>query len=183
MTNLNQWFDIGISQEKYKSALDHHRDAFLHIYHQFSIPETDIKSLQQHKNIRAIVLAEVWCGHCMLDIPIFLRLAEKAGIQVSFLPRDEHLELMDQYLTNNKRFIPIIIFIDEAGNELTTWGPMAPEINTFVEKQKRDLPDKTDPSYDSAFQDYIKVIGETFTSDENFWQYVYADMTKTLLHI
>src|SRR5690625_4387665 len=183
MTHINDWFNSGISPEQYTNDLDKHRESFLHIYNEFTIPEEEKVSLQQFNHIRAIVLAEVWCGHCMLDIPILLRLAEQTNMPVRFLPRDEHLELMDQYLTNGKRFIPIVIFIDQNGTEVAKWGPMAPEILAFVEKLKQDLPEKTDPSYDEAFQRYIKTIGDAFTSDKTFWQYVYDDLKKTLRNI
>src|SRR5690625_6161251 len=53
----------------------------------------------------------------MLNIPIFLKIAEIANMPVRFLNRDENLELMDEYLTNGNRVIPIFIFIDEDGNE------------------------------------------------------------------
>jgi len=183
MNNLNEWFDTGISKDEYMSALDKHRESFFHIYNNFQIPEEDVTILQQHNNVRALVLAEVWCGHCMLNIPVFLHIAESANIPVKFFPRDEHLELMDKYLTNEKRIIPIIIFIDEDGNELATWGPMAPEIATFVEDLKQDLPDKEDPTYKEAFEKYIQVIGDAFTNDDTYRNATYTDIKKTLTSI
>src|SRR5690625_5900658 len=83
------------------------------IYNNFQIPnEDDFFSTLKSKDLRVIVLAEVWCGHCMLNIPILLHLAEKTEMPVRILPRDENLDLMDQYLTNDKRIIPIFIFIE-----------------------------------------------------------------------
>jgi len=178
--NLNSWFSRGITKDEYMSALDNHRQGFMNIYNNFKVPEADINLLKDKKGVRAIVLAEVWCGHCMLDIPVFLRIAEQAEIPVRFLPRDENLELMDQYLTNEKRYIPIIIFIDEEGNELAKWGPMAPEIKEYVDKLKVDVPAKDDPRYQEAFQKYVDEIGETFTTDETFWNYVYKDIKQTI---
>src|SRR5699024_12202201 len=97
-------------------------DNFLHIYDNFLLPEDEAKlAAIKEKNLRVLALAEVWCGHCMLCVPILLRLAEKTGMPVKILPRDENLELMDQYLTNEKRIIPIFVFIDEDGNEVAKW--------------------------------------------------------------
>lgn len=183
MSNLNNSFDRGITKEIYMNDLDTHHQSFLQIYENFNIPIKDKSSLQQHKNIRIIILAEAWCGHCMLDIPILLRVAETANIPVSFLRRDENLDLMDQYLTNEKRIIPIFIFIDEDGNELAKWGPMAPEIATYSNKLKQDLPDKDDPEYKEAFQQFAQKVGNTFTNNESFWNAVYQDIKKTLTAI
>src|SRR5699024_10017040 len=128
------------------------REGFHTIYNEFSVPEEDIAALQKAKDGRVIVLAEVWCGHCMLNIPILLKTAEAASIPVHFLPRDRHLSLMDQYLTNDKRFIPIFIFIDQDGNELGTWGPMAPTVKAYVDELKKDVPAKDAPGYEAKFK-------------------------------
>lgn len=127
-----------------------------------------------------IVLAEVWCTHCMLDVAILLKLTEAARIPVKILPRDSHLELMDQYLTNEKRFIPIFIFIDEAGNEVAKWGPRAPEIATYEDKLKKDLPEKEALGYKEALAKYGNELLATFSSDKTYWNYVYEDLKKTL---
>lgn len=183
MNNLNEWFNKGITKEEYMSDLDTHHQSFLHIYENFTISNEDKMMLRQYSNIRMIVLAEAWCGHCMLDIPILLRLVEASNIGIRFLRRDENLELMDQYLTNEKRIIPIVLFIDEAGNELAKWGPMAPEIATYSNDMKQDLPNKEDANYKDAFQSFVQKVGDKFTNDEAFWNAVYRDFKNTLTSI
>jgi len=178
--SLNDWFNRGISKEAYMDTLEDHRDNFFNIYENFEVPETDKASLQEKSNLRVIALAEVWCGHCMLDVPILFKLTEAAGIPVKILPRDSHLELMDQYLTNGKRVIPIFIFIDEEGNEVAKWGPMAPEIEAYTNELKKDMPEKGAPGYDEAFKKLIGEIGETFSTDKTFWNHVYEDLKRTL---
>lgn len=116
----------------------------------------------------------------MMDIPILLKLLEAANIPIRFLPRDNHLELMDRYLTNGKRYIPVFIFIDEAGNEVTKWGPMAPEVEEFVNNLKEDLPEKGADGYEEAWKNYIQKVGDTFTKDANIWQFVYNDIKQTI---
>jgi len=178
--DLNNWYERGIEKEEYMAALDKHRDSFMTIYNEFEIPDEDIDILEKKSDVRALVLAEVWCGHCMLDIPIFLTIAKQVNMPVRFFPRDENLELMDHYLTDEKRYIPIIIFIDKNGNELAKWGPMAPEIKQLVDEWKKDVPAKDDPGYKEAFQKYVGEIGKTFTADKKIWNYVYEDMKNTL---
>lgn len=178
--NLNDWYDKGITEEAYMSHLDKHRESFQHILHHFNVPEADIVFLQSKSNLRVIALAEVWCGHCMMDVPVMLNMMETANIPVRFLPRDEHLELMDQYVTDGKRYIPIFVFIDEAGNELGKWGPMTPKVKTYVEQLKVNVPAKDDPNYQTAFRVYADKIGETFRNDPNFWNDVYENIKKAL---
>ena len=72
-----------------------------------------------------LVITEAWCGdpsHCN---PIIAELAARTpGVTLRFALRDEHLSVMDQYLTNGGRSIPKLIAWDDAtGEELFTWGP------------------------------------------------------------
>lgn len=178
--NLNHWYDRGLEKNDYIALLEKHRDAFKHIYKHFTISEENNLASQSKQPFRALVLAAEWCGHCMLDIPIFLHIAEVANIPVRFLIRDDNLELMDQYLTNDKRYVPIIIFIDDAGNEIGKWGPMAPEIANYIDETKQKLPPQQSPEYEQAFLDFIGEVGEEFKRNPTLWNYVYEDMKKAL---
>src|SRR5699024_12328122 len=120
-----------------------HKDNFLHVYHHFTpYGSDDFFEAVKEKRLRVIVISEIWCGHCMLNIPILLRLAEKTNMNIRFIARDENIELMDKYLTNGKRIIPIFIFIDENGKEVATWGPVAESTKQHVAQYQQQLPPK-----------------------------------------
>jgi len=179
--NLNEAFDKGLEPASYLATMDHHKDNSAHIYKTYQLPK-DEHFFQgvKDKNIRVVVLAEVWCGHCMLNIPILLRLAEQTNMEVRILPRDENLELMDQYLTNGNRTIPIFIFIDEQGHEIAKWGPIAPRTKAFVDQHKDKVPAKDADDYEEKFKAFIKVIGNKFSQDTEIWNGVYESMKQTL---
>ncbi len=179
---LNQWYNKGIHTEEYIRTLEEHKAGFLHIYENFNLPD-DHAFFQaiKEKKLRTIILAEVWCGHCMLNIPVFLRLAEKADLPVRILRRDENLELMDQYLTNGKsRTIPIFIFIDEDGNQVTKWGPIADKTKQFVTPLKEKLPPKEAADYQEKFTELIQFTAKSFRENSDFWFGVYDSMKETL---
>ena len=133
-------------------------------------------------NLRVLVIAEPWCGHCMLNIPILLRLAQKTDMPVRLLLRDENLELMDQYLTNGKsRTIPIILFIDEDGNEVTKWGPIAKRTKRFVDTYKKDLPSKDADDYEEKFTEMITSVAKSFCENSDLWNGSYDSMKQALL--
>ena len=72
-----------------------------------------------------LVLTEAWCGDAAQNIPVIAKMAEaNPAISLRFLLRDEHLDIMDNYLTGGSRAIPKLIALD-AGTleELGTWGP------------------------------------------------------------
>jgi len=72
-----------------------------------------------------LVITEGWCGDAAQNIPTIEKIAaENDLIETRYVLRDENLELMDGYLTNDARSIPKLIALDaETLEELGTWGP------------------------------------------------------------
>jgi hypothetical protein len=83
--------------------------------------------------IRLLAIAEDWCGDASNTLPVLARLAELApGLELRLLKRDEHPELMDRYLTNGSRSIPIVIALDEQFQEVGHWGPRPRALQRWV---------------------------------------------------
>lgn len=73
-----------------------------------------------------LVLTEAWCGDAAQIVPVIQKMADYSkSIEVKLILRDEHLEVMDQFLTNGKsRSIPKLICLDaETLDVLGDWGP------------------------------------------------------------
>ncbi|HHY20810.1 MAG TPA: thioredoxin family protein [Bacilli bacterium] len=158
MKQLMNWFDKGMSKYEYIHAMQKNKDDFLSIYNGFSLAPEEKKVLQalQSKRLKAIVLTADWCGDAMINLPILMRIAEEALIDVRYLIRDDNLELMDQYLTNGTaRSIPIIIFLNEAGEEIAKWGPRSKKVAEVVSELQNELPAQDAPEYQEAFKQFI----------------------------
>lgn len=68
-----------------------------------------------------LILTEGWCGDAAQNIPVIEKIAaQNPLIQTRYLLRDDNLDLMDKYLTNGGRAIPILICID--GKTLEAFG-------------------------------------------------------------
>ena len=71
-----------------------------------------------------LVITEGWCGDAGQILPFVAKLAEENPmINMQLVLRDEHPELMDMFLTNGSRSIPIIIGLSEIMEVLGHWGP------------------------------------------------------------
>jgi hypothetical protein len=70
-------------------------------------------------------LTEAWCGDAAQNLPVLFAMSEATPqVELRLLYRDEHPELMDQFLTEGARSIPKLIALDrESGELLGTWGP------------------------------------------------------------
>ena len=88
------------------------------------IPEMIEKLSQIKEKQKWVVITEAWCGDAAHAYMFIQKMADSnPNITLEWVLRDENLELMDQYLTNNGRAIPKLIAFDQQGNELFNWGP------------------------------------------------------------
>lgn len=91
------------------------------------------------KNWTWWVLTEPWCGDAAQCVPVIEKLAlAVSGIQTLYILRDEHLTVMDAYLTNGGRAIPKLICLDENGAEVFTWGPRPAVIQDVMNRLKAE---------------------------------------------
>ncbi len=99
--------------------------------------KTELKKIT--KKYIWLVITEGWCGDAAQNIPI-LHFMEKENpnIEIRLVFRDENLDLMDKYLTNGGRSIPILICLeDETCNEIFVWGPRPQIAQQFMIELKQ----------------------------------------------
>lgn len=76
-----------------------------------------------------LTITEAWCGDAAQIIPVLEQMAvAQSKIEHYLILRDEHLAIMDKFLTNGARAIPVTVVIDKESKEvLGHWGPR-PEV-------------------------------------------------------
>ncbi len=90
-----------------------------------------------------LVIAEGWCGDAAQNIPVIEKIAAlNPGIKTRYILRDENPKLMDRYLTNGARSIPMLIAIDsQSFAVLGTWGSRPKEGQKyFLELKAQGMP-------------------------------------------
>lgn len=84
-----------------------------------------------------VLITEPWCGDTANTVPI-INLMAQVGTEIDFEIhlRDTEPFLIDSYLTNGGRSIPMLIIRDENDNDLFTWGPRPIEAQKLVMQNK-----------------------------------------------
>ncbi len=86
-----------------------------------------------------ILIKEAWCGDAGQSTGVIATLAQKTNINLHILLRDENLPLMDQFLTNGGRAIPILLVVDKITHQVQKhWGPRPAALQTQVIEWKKD---------------------------------------------
>ncbi len=133
------WADA-ITFDSFLRGSVEHKGLWEGIYRLARIPDWVPNSVTGNDQRRLLVIAEDWCGDASSTIPVLAKwVAQTPGLELRIIKRDEHPAVMDQYLTNGARSIPIVIVLDEMNHELGHWGPRPTELQTWVQAN-RDLP-------------------------------------------
>jgi hypothetical protein len=138
-----------------------HRGLWEGLYRLARIPDWARAAVPADAGIKLLVLAEDWCGDASNTVPVLARLADETpGVELRILRRDEHPDVMDRYLTNGSRSIPIVIALDEGFRELGHWGPRPTALQSWVLEQRAAGVPK-DQLYPEVRKWYARDHGET----------------------
>lgn len=90
-----------------------------------TLTDNTIDRLKKIKNKQTwLVITEGWCGDAAQILPIInaMSLVNK-NIDFKLVLRDEHVLLMNQFLTNGGMAIPILIILNDDNEVVSSWGP------------------------------------------------------------
>lgn len=131
------------------------------------------------RSLTWLILTEGWCGDAAQIIPTIQKMADQTkSIQTRYILRDEHLDIMDQFLTNGRaRSIPKLICLDSKTLEvLDEWGPRPDEAQQLFknlresdEYSSQDRAEKlhkwyTDDKTESVQDEFISLIEKWSTN-------------------
>ena len=107
------------------------------VYDHAVIPGWALERFMRGPARRLLVIAADWCGDAANTVPVLARLADLIpGLELRILERDQYPAVMNRYLTNGTRSIPIAIALDAAFGELGHWGPRPSVLQEWVMARK-----------------------------------------------
>lgn len=87
------------------------------------IPDTNQLKQLENKNFsgKILIISEAWCGDASQVIPVIVQFFKNSEIRISY--RDQEPSLITDFLTNNTKSIPIVIFLTDDFDIINFWGP------------------------------------------------------------
>jgi len=118
-----------------------HKGLWEGIYRLTRVPDWAPDTVVGGDQRRFLVLAEDWCGDASNTIPVLAKwVAQTPGLELRIIRRDEHPAVMDRYLTDGARAIPLVIVLDSTNRELGHWGPRPAELQEWVVANRGLIP-------------------------------------------
>ena len=93
---------------------------------------------------KLLVLGEDWCPDVYRGLPVLARLAEAAGIEFKALPRDQNLDIMNQYLNHGEfQSIPTALFYTDKMDLILVWWERPAKANEEISQMHAVVGDRT----------------------------------------
>ncbi len=119
------------------------------------------------KEITWLVLTESWCGDAAQTIPMINKVAElNDRISLKVILRDENIDIMNRFLTNEAMSIPRLVMVEnQTGEVIGQWGSR-PSIATQMVVDYKDEHGKLTPEFKQDLQMwYNKDKGQSTLED------------------
>ena len=122
-----QRFQEGFNYSDYMDQIKVNKARFEGFYSNFTVqkPEADaLNQLAANPNgpAKMMVIGEDWCGDVVRGLPVLARVAESCGMDMRIFPRDEHNDIMNEFLKNGQYMsIPVAVFYTKDHRYICHW--------------------------------------------------------------
>lgn len=183
-TNLADKLGKGLEPQQFIDGMTKNQEKFVAYYDAFEWENEDdrefFQSLSNRDDLRCLILAADWCGDAVRNVPVVIQALADSGIPVEILIKEEHQDVMDQFLTGGGQSIPIIIFADTGGFVLGHWGPRPKHVQAVMNNFKQANPDRTAADYEEKIK-VARTEMMTQYGEGNGYQHVIVKELRDLL--
>ena len=89
----------------------------------YRVQEAQMKEFKElNYSGKLLIITEGWCGDAAQSLPVIYRFFKKF-LEIKIVYRDQNEDLMNQYLTNDSKSIPIVLILNEDKEVVAHWGP------------------------------------------------------------
>jgi len=131
-----QQFEQGLTFTDYLSRIEKNKQLHRQVFNETQIAEEDIRFYRGLGAMRVMVIGEDWCPDVVHNLPIVAKIVDHApNLTLRIFFRDANPELMDQYLTNGNRAIPVVVFFDNEFKEIARWVRRPAKAQAWLDKE------------------------------------------------
>ena len=120
-------FASGLTWEQYLEHIARNRDKFEYNYRETQLTDGDVAAFRElaaraNGPARLLALGEDWCPDVFRGLPVVARIAEAAGMELRIFPRDDNLDIMQEFLNHGEhQSIPVLVFYTRDHRYIAHW--------------------------------------------------------------
>ncbi|GED32590.1 thioredoxin family protein [Brevibacillus centrosporus] len=167
------------------SGIPNTKEKMIANYEHFSWASAEEKaffgSIPEHEDLHCLILCTDWCPDVIWNVPVLFRVMEQARMTTEVLIMEDHLETMDQFLTDGGRAQPIAVFLKRSGEVLGRWGARPAYIQAVMDHFKATHPDKQDPKYQESLNQTYREIGKLYRDGNEYQRVMLQELRELIL--
>lgn len=150
-------FAEGFTYADYINQIKVNKARFDDFYNNFKVNPEETQALQELVQradgpTKMLVLGEDWCGDVIRGMPVLARIAEAGGLEMRVFPRDEHHDIMNEFLKNGEWMsIPVAVFYTKDHQYICHWierpAVAESEMREIEEAIRAETPDITEQDF------------------------------------
>ncbi len=120
-------FTSGMTWEQYLGHLKRNQVKFEYNHSETVLTDEDVEAFRSLASAadgaaKVLALGEDWCPDVFRGLPVMVRIAEAAGLELRIFPRDENLDIMNEFLKGGEhQSIPTFVFYTGDHRYLAHW--------------------------------------------------------------
>jgi len=120
-------FASGMTWQQYLEHIKRNREKFQYNYEETVLTDGDVEAFRSlaaraDGPAKVLALAEDWCPDVFRGLPVMARVAEAAGLELRIFPRDENLDIMNEFLNQGEhQSIPTFVFYARDHRYIAHW--------------------------------------------------------------
>jgi hypothetical protein len=178
--DLAGYYNNGMSWSEFMEGARENVERMRRFYDDFEFDEDTAAFFNGRTPLQVLAIVEDWCPDVAVNVAMLAKIADEVpGMELSLVRRDENAELMDAYLSEGRRRIPTIIFMDMTFRELARWSgrPKSADAWILSEVAKKRRWDEMSEQELAAFnEEYDRRFGERYAREALAeWQMLLED--------
>ena len=120
-------FESGMTWAQYRDHIKRNKAKFQYNYDETLLSEEDAGAFRRLAELpngpaRVLVLGEDWCPDVFRGMPVMVRIAEAAGMELRIFPRDDNMDIMGEFLNQGEhQSIPVFVFYTADHEYICHW--------------------------------------------------------------
>ncbi|MBI2851563.1 MAG: thioredoxin family protein [Chloroflexi bacterium] len=120
-------FSSGLIYSDYIAGIKVNKEQFENNYHIFTLTTEETDFFRKAAGIpggvaRILVLGEDWCPDVVRGMPVIARIAEAASIDLKVFPRDQHLDIINEFLNQGQFMsVPTVVLYTKDLRVIGVW--------------------------------------------------------------
>jgi thiol-disulfide isomerase/thioredoxin len=103
------------------------------LYRGFELDDSDLVPFLALSPLRVVAVGEDWCPDVYNTLPIIAKVADRLpGMEMRIFERDTREDVMNDYLSNGKKRIPVFAFFDAGFHSFGWWAGRNAEAEQWV---------------------------------------------------